>query len=439
MSAGIKANVDGSAAIQVGGTDVITLTSGGAATFVTSPTTVQAGTAAAPSITTSGDTNTGIFFPAADTIAFAEGGAEVARFDSSGNFGLGVTPSAWGSSYKVFEQGSLGGIFANGATPIFSLGANCYNTGSGWLYKTSTQASLYQTYSGQHLWLTAASGTAGNAITFTQAMTLDASGNLGIGNTPVTRLDVTGIATVRNNSAAFNTTPNTNYGLNFQASSSGECFITSYSNGGSTSVCFATNNGGAAAVEGARLTTDSNFLVGGTSQTWDERFLARRTTNAVVGGFYSTASTYTSAVIRAQTEAAAGTGWYLFEGRAAAGAFQYGIRGNGTVATSDARRKKNIEPARSYLQDICSIPVVKYNWKTDSDDTPKELGWLAQDVEKVFPNMVVTHHDGPNDDQEVLLLKKEVFVPMLMKCIQEQQTMIDELKAKVAALEGASQ
>jgi len=48
LTASIKANVDGSAAIQVGGTDVITLTSGGAATFVTSPTTVQAGTAAAP-------------------------------------------------------------------------------------------------------------------------------------------------------------------------------------------------------------------------------------------------------------------------------------------------------------------------------------------------------------------------------------------------------
>lgn len=53
--------------------------------------TVQAGTVSAPAITTSGDTNTGIFFPAADTIAFAEGGAEVARFDSAGNFGIGTS------------------------------------------------------------------------------------------------------------------------------------------------------------------------------------------------------------------------------------------------------------------------------------------------------------------------------------------------------------
>jgi len=52
------------------------------------------GSAASPSITNDGDTNTGIFFPAADTIAFAEGGAEVARFDSSGNFGIGTTSPA---------------------------------------------------------------------------------------------------------------------------------------------------------------------------------------------------------------------------------------------------------------------------------------------------------------------------------------------------------
>jgi len=57
----------------------------------TGVTTVQAGTVSAPAITTSGDTNTGIFFPAADTIAFAEGGAEVARFDSSGRLGIGTS------------------------------------------------------------------------------------------------------------------------------------------------------------------------------------------------------------------------------------------------------------------------------------------------------------------------------------------------------------
>jgi hypothetical protein len=61
-----------------------------------------AGTNTAPSITTTGDTNTGIFFPAADTIAFAEGGVEVMRIDSSSNVGIGITPS-----YKLDISGTM--------------------------------------------------------------------------------------------------------------------------------------------------------------------------------------------------------------------------------------------------------------------------------------------------------------------------------------------
>lgn len=64
-----------------------TISASGVSTF-------SAGTAAAPAITTTGDTNTGIFFPAADTIAFSEGGAEAMRIDSSGNLGIGATAPA---------------------------------------------------------------------------------------------------------------------------------------------------------------------------------------------------------------------------------------------------------------------------------------------------------------------------------------------------------
>jgi hypothetical protein len=61
---------------------------------ITNPVAFSAGTAALPSITTSGDTNTGIFFPAADTMAFTEGGTEAMRIDSIGRVGIGITNPA---------------------------------------------------------------------------------------------------------------------------------------------------------------------------------------------------------------------------------------------------------------------------------------------------------------------------------------------------------
>jgi hypothetical protein len=79
----------GSANLTFDGTTLTAaaLTSTGVATF-------SAGSVSAPAITTSGDTNTGIFFPAADTIAFTEGGVEAMRIDSSGNVGIGISDPA---------------------------------------------------------------------------------------------------------------------------------------------------------------------------------------------------------------------------------------------------------------------------------------------------------------------------------------------------------
>lgn len=60
---------------------------------------------------------------------------------------------------------------------------NAYNNGTNWIYKSTAAASFYRQQSGLHYWFNAASGTSGTAVTFTQAMTLDASGNLLVGLT----------------------------------------------------------------------------------------------------------------------------------------------------------------------------------------------------------------------------------------------------------------
>ena len=112
-------------------------------------------------------------------LRFGTNATERMRLDSSGNLGLGVTPSAW--SAKAFELvgGSLWS-FTNGYVQLIQNG---YYNGTNYIYKNTAQASNYQQFAGQHQWNVAPSGTAGNAITFTQAMTLTADGKLGIGIT----------------------------------------------------------------------------------------------------------------------------------------------------------------------------------------------------------------------------------------------------------------
>ena len=117
--------------------------------------------------------------------------------DASGNLGLGIAPSVWNSSYKVIQ--TPGGSLAAYQTDFMELMQNARWNGV-YIYVNNNFASNYQQTSGQHRWFTAPSGTAGNTITFTQAMTLDASGRLGIGTTsPQQALHVNGIVLLENN------------------------------------------------------------------------------------------------------------------------------------------------------------------------------------------------------------------------------------------------
>jgi len=241
------------------------------------------GSASTPSITNDGDTNTGIFFPAADTIAFAEGGVESMRIDASGNMGLGVTPSAWRTAggEKVF-QFDTGSIYGNSSNNIY-LSSNFFINSSGQnTYIESDFATSYGQVDGTHQWYNAASGTAGNTISFTQAMTLDASGQLGIGTTsPSSPLHVSAanldtgafkfVSTTGTNAAAgrfINTGGNAYIGLDNStgsriSGSSGAAYSLNLWHEGAYSILFGTSN-----AERARITSGGDLLVGKNAATF---------------------------------------------------------------------------------------------------------------------------------------------------------------------------
>jgi hypothetical protein len=141
------------------------------------------GTALLPALIPSADPNTGVWFPAADTVAVSTAGVERLRADASGNLGLGVTPSAWFSGWSPALQMESYAVSSDANTNYISNNA-VFGADTTWRYMASKFAlhTEVDSASGQFRWYTAPSGTAGNAISFSQAMTLDASGNLLVGS-----------------------------------------------------------------------------------------------------------------------------------------------------------------------------------------------------------------------------------------------------------------
>jgi hypothetical protein len=154
-------------------------------------TNLDAGTVAAPGLILESETGTGLYRIGANNHGYAVSGAKVLDISSTGlgvagsvtttgNVGVGVTPSAWDSSYKAIDINNNSVIygFDSGVTAV---GTNFYVAGGVFKYKNDSYApAVYLLGSGVHQWYSAAAGTAGDAFTFTNTMTLDASGNLSV-------------------------------------------------------------------------------------------------------------------------------------------------------------------------------------------------------------------------------------------------------------------
>jgi hypothetical protein len=141
-------------------------------------------------------------------LTFETNNSEKLRLDSSGNLGLGVTPSAWDSTvFKGIQIASSNAFImgrVDGAANQVQLGSNAYyNADGNFKFINNGYATRYVQTAGIHFWdISTLSGTAGNNVTFTQAMTLSAAGRLLIGKTNDDgyTLDVVGTGRISGNS-----------------------------------------------------------------------------------------------------------------------------------------------------------------------------------------------------------------------------------------------
>jgi len=355
--------------------------------------------------------------------AFNVAGTERARIDSSGNLGLGATPSAWGGGFKAFQFG-LGTLSNNNAGDFTNVASNAYYDGSVWRYIGATTASRYTQLVGQHLWYTAPSGTAGNAITFTQAMTLDASGNLGVGTTdaygrvniqrftgaPQSTLAIGDFATIAND-----------VGIYLRTSSTAGI---SWASGGA----LAFYGGGPGTTERARITSGGDLLVGKTT-----------TGLGTVGAVQYANATYVASIAGSTS---ATTTLQIYSTGASANRFYIDMAGtvfatNTTIsAISDQRLKENVQDLDVGLDKIMALKPRKFDWKAGKGkDIKGDRGWIAQEFEQVFPDLIDEWKDPAPEGEEPYKSVRADLIPVLVKAIQEQQALITSLTARITALE----
>ena len=107
--------------------------------------------------------------------------------------------------------------------------------------------------------------------------------------------------------------------------------------------------------------------------------------------------------------------------------------GNATLAgtltqNSDVRLKENIVPLQNSLDKVRNISGYTYNWKDSTRDKSQQVGFIAQELEKEFPQLVKT------DEKGMKSVAYANMTPILVQAIKEQQQQIDELRREVEEL-----
>ncbi len=314
---------------------------------------------------------------AAGPIIFKPNNTEAMHLTSSGNLGLGVTPSAW-TTYKALQNGwsSLAG-YAAADTAVFS---NAYFDG-GYKYIGNGFASQYRQINSAHQWFTAPSGTAGNAISFIQAMTLDASGNLGVGTTSPSALGLqvtkgSGVAAgVLLNNSANNWSISTGASVNYLA--------------------FVDNQFS----ERARIDSSGNLLVGTTS--------ASNTPSSGISLNVSSNSAGSSAIALGHINGSASGdkyAWFNYNGSTIGSITQNGTTAVAYNTTSDHRLKNNVRTADALR--FKDIRFVDFEWV----DGRHDCGVIAHELQAIYPDLVV----GTKDETEVRTVELTPAVPAVL-------------------------
>ena len=365
----------------------------------------------------SGGSANGVVYINSSNVAVAS--PAVLAFDGT-NLGLGVTPSAW-SLGKALEVGAVGNaLWYAGSTTDLRLNCNVYYN-SGYKYGANGYATYYSMANGAHTWYNAASGNASSAITFTQAMTLDASSNLQVGGTvnPTSARvtpSVSGDGSTLGNPMAFfyNNTVGANAVYTWRANAS------------RLTLSYSSQSNYTSYTDLVSFDTSGNLLVGITSYSaQNANYIALQTSggNLVTGHASGTPSGYQYAA-------------YLYNAGVIGSITQNGTTGVLYNLTSDYRLKNNQEALTGAKDFIMALKPKKWQWW---DGSGEGVGFVAHEFMEVAKYSGHGEKDAVDADgkpvyQSIQPSSSEVMAN-LVSFIQEQQAMITTLQTQVTALQ----
>ncbi len=339
---------------------------------------------------------------ASSSSALATGSA--LQFDGT-NLGVGVTPSAWGGSFKAFQIASGGtSLWSDGSVAFYNR--NTFYDGTNRKYVVNGFAQEYaQLNDGSHAWKITSSGSANGNITFTQAMTLNASGNLGIGTTsPANPLHIVSNSLSQLNVSALS--GNTNAQINLEPTGTGIALIGPAS---PFPLAFRTD-----ATERARITSAGDLLVG--------------TTSTPNGGsnFYVAGG---GTILNTQTDVTTGTNNIVFRnGNGNVGSISTSGSSTAYNTSSDYRLKNTIAPMTGALAKVAQLKPVTYKWNADGSNGE---GFIAHELAEVCPSAVTGEKDAVDADGKIKPQGIDVsfLVATLTAAIQELKAEFDAYKA----------
>jgi hypothetical protein len=341
-------------------------------------------------------------------------------YDSaSANFVIGTTNVDTNQRLVIDSSGNVGIGTSSPSAPLTLSG-------------DTTQIRLENTATGGRNWGLRTFGSALGIYDHTAGafrQYIDSSGNVGIGRTPASDmlLDI-----AKSNTPIFRIT---------DTQSGGKFFLL----GVDTNNNFLRTDGTMLFQVGGSttrmiITSGGNVLVGTTST--DGTITCTRNGNTYNFSATSDANNTTEGFFRGYSTSAGGNRIIIYSnGNIVNSNNSYG-------AISDAKLKENVTDASPKLDDLMQVQVRNFNY---IGEDKKQIGVIAQELEDVFPSMIddstdfeeqeVTDEDGNVTKEKVDLgtttksVKYSVFVPMLIKAIQEQQDIINELKTRIETLE----